>query len=281
MTVTDYISVLKESVKKWSEDNAPRLGAAIAFYSMLSMGPLFLLFLRGADLIYGHEAAQGQLLHQIDSVVGREGSKAIQDMLTNAHNDSNGTLASLIGIVVLLVGASGVFGELITGLNQVWHVKKQKHEGIWHFLRQRFLSFSMVLGAGFMLLISLILSTVLSALNFGNASTESVSVAASIVNMAVSFSVTMGLFACIFRYIPSARVAWSDVWEGAAITSLLFALGKFAIGFYLGHSAIGSAYGAAGSLVVMLVWIYYSAQILYFGAEVTYVIAERKAQRAS
>ena len=277
MRSTEYLTLAKAAASKWSEDNAARLGAAIAFYSMLSLGPLFLLFISGAALIYGQEAAQGHLLHQIDSLVGSDGAKAIQDMLANSDKGNKGIWASLAGIIMLLVGASGVFGELVNAMNQIWQVPKPVHTNILTYIKQRFFSFSMVLGAGFLLLVSLIISSVLSAVNLGDADGLHVPLFVHALNALISFAITMGLFACIFKYIPSTHIQWRNVWVGAALTTLLFTLGKFLIGIYLGHSALSSAYGAGGSLVVMLVWIYYSAQILYFGAELTYVITQHKA----
>ena len=261
---------------KWLEDKSPRLGAAVAFYSMLSIGPVLLLFLSVAAMMYGAEAAQGQLLHQIDGLLGHEGARAIQDMLARANSEDHGMLASIISIITLFFAASGVFGELQDSFNDIWKVPTRTGSGFINFLRTRFLSFSMVLGTGFLLLISLIVNAILSAWNeMGTNAFPGYETLMVMMNTGISFSIVTLLFASIFKYIPDTHIKWADVLPGAVVTAILFTLGKFAIGLYLGHSAVSSAYGAGGSLVVVLVWVYYSAQIMFFGAEFTYVYAHR------
>lgn len=269
--------VLAATASKWSDDKAPRLGASIAFYSMLSIGPLLLIFLSAAAVLYGQDAAQGRVLTEIDGLIGKEGARAIQDILAAAHNENEGIWAALFGFGILLIGASGVFGELQDAMNGIWRVEP-KQRGIWALIRYRFLSFAMVLSIGFLLLISLILSTVIAAVQELGADYLPASTALiGAINAGSSFAVITVLFACIFKFVPDTYVPWRSVWPAAILTSALFILGKYAIGIYLGQTALSSAYGAGGSLVVLLVWVYYSAQILFFGAELSHVMAQKKA----
>lgn len=264
--------LIKATAREWSDDNAPRLGAALAFYSMLSLGPLLLLILSGAGLLFGEEAARGQIIGQIDGLVGQEGAGLIQQVLASVSETRSGVFATLIGIATLLLGASGVFGQLQEALNAIWNVTPKKGRGVWGIIKARFFSFTMVLGTGFLLLTSLVVSAVLAAVGeFSLAALPGTEILWQAINQLVGLAIITGLFAVIFKYVPDAKVAWRDVWLGAAITAMLFTLGKLAIGLYLGHSAFSSTYGAAGSLVVLLVWVYYSAQILFFGAEFTQV----------
>lgn len=272
-----YQNLLKQTVVEWIEDKVPRLGAALAFYSMLSLGPLLLLALAAAGLIFGHEAAQGKIVDQIQGMIGPDGARAVQDMIADsAEKKDTGIIATAIGMGTLLVAASGVFGQLQDAMNTIWEVKPKKGRGIWGFIQDRFLSFTMVLGTGFLLLISLLLNTFLSAIGeYATGQFAELALIMQAVNFIVSFGVVSLLFALIFKYIPDVRVAWHDVWIGAILTAFLFTIGKFAIGFYLGHSSMSSSYGAAGSLVVVLIWVYYSSQILFFGAEFTQVYSNR------
>ena len=270
-----YWVVLKATASKWSDDKAPSLGAALAFYSMLSLGPMLLLLLTAAAFFYGQDAAQGRVLNEIDGLIGHDGARAVQDMLAAAaQKKDTGIFASIVGMATLLIGASGVFGQLQDAMNTIWNVKPREGQGIKQLVLRRFFTFTMVLGTGFLLLVSLLLSTVLAAVSeMGEDLLPEAELVMGLVNAGVSFGVVTFLFASIFKYMPDTVVRWRDVWLGAAITAALFTLGKFAIGLYLGHSALSSAYGASGSLVVMLVWVYYSAQILFFGAEFTHEYA--------
>ena len=272
-----YFNLLKKTVDAWIADKVPRLGASLAFYSILSIGPLLLLALAAAGFVFGHEAAQGKLVGQIQGMVGEDGAKAIQDMIKDsAEKKDAGILATIFGTVTLLVGASGVFGQLQDALNTIWKVEPKPGRGVWGFIKDRFLSFSMVLGTGFLLLTSLVLNTVLAAFtDYTSGLFDGFVVVMQIVNFIISFGVIALMFALIFKYLPDAKIAWRDVWIGAVLTGFLFVVGKFAIGLYLGHSSISSSYGAAGSLVVVLIWVYYSSQILFFGAEFTQVYANR------
>lgn len=269
--VKKYAGILKSAAVDWWEDKAPRLGAALAYYSLFSLAPLLVLSTAIAGIALGREAVEGRLVGELSSLVGREAGEALQAMIANARKPASSTIATIIGIGVLLVGASGVFGELQDALNTIWEVKPKKGGGFKGFLKERFLSFAMVLVIGFLLLTSLVISTVLSAV--GEWVSSSIDPSFAIlwqgVNIVVSLAVITGLFALIFKFLPDAKIAWGDVWFGSLITSALFAIGKLGISFYLAHSTVASVYGAAGSLVVILIWLYYSSQILFFGAEIT------------
>jgi len=272
--------LLKEAVADWSQDHAPRLGAALAYYTVFSIVPLLIIIIAVIGLVFGQEAAQSAIMQQIAGLVGEQSAEAIKDMIQRAEQPSTGLLSTVIAIGTLLIGASAFFGELQAALNTVWGVEPKEGRGLWGFIKSRFLSMATVLGTAFLLLVSLVLSTALSALGkwFGGVLPLPEFVLQT-VNILLSFAVITGLFALIFKVLPDARIAWKDVWVGAALTSALFTIGKFAIGLYLGKSNVGSAYGAAGSLVILLVWVYYSAQILLYGAEFTQVYANRRGQR--
>ncbi len=281
-----FIALLKDTVTAWQNDKAPRLGAALAFYSVLSLGPLLLLVLAAAGSVFGDEAARGQIAVQMTGLLGRDGARAIQDMIANAGAEkTQGILATIFGLGTLLLGASGVFGELQDALNTIWNVKPPEHASNWRavsaFLAQRFLSFSMVMGCLFLLLVSLAVSAGIAAFNtmavahFSGVWGSEFTYILDVTNLVTSFLIVTLLFALMFKLLPDTRVAWRDVWHGAFLTSALFSIGKGAIGLYLGHSGIASGYGAAGSIVVLLIWVYYSAQILFFGAEFTKIYAHR------
>ncbi len=262
--------LLRDSGMAWVDHNATRLAAAVAFYSILSLAPLLILSLAIAGMIFGEEAARGELDTQMRSLVGDSGADVLKETLAHAKKPNQGILATVIGAVTLLIGAAGVFGELHDALNVIWEVRPKQGGGLWRFMRTKFLSFGMVLTIGFLLLISLVLSTSLSYI--GTSMTglaPGVPILMGMLNFVLSLLLITGLFALIFRYVPDARVPWKHVWFGAAITSLLFTLGKFAIGLYIAQAAVGSPFGAAGSLVVLVVWVYYSALIVFFGAELT------------
>jgi membrane protein len=212
--------------------------------------------------------------------VGEQGAEALQAMIENAHQEDSGTFAAVLGVVTLLFGASGVFGQLQDSLNTIWEVQPKPGRGVWGFLRDRFLSFAMVMGCAFLLLVSLVVSTALSAATkFTEGFGEEFQWVGMLINFVVSFAVVTGIFALTFKMVPDVKVAWRDVWIGAVITALLFVIGKFALGLYLGRSSMASSYGVAGSLIVLLVWVYYTAQIVFFGAEFTQVFANRHGSR--
>ena len=259
--------LLKKAWGEYLDDKAQRLAAALAYYTLFSIAPLLLIAIAIAGLVFGKSQAQAQIIAQVRTVMGPTGAKAIGEMLVSAGKPKAGALAIVIGFATLLFGAAGVFGQLKEALNTIWDVPVKKGGGILAMLKQRFLSFTMVLGVGFLLLVSLVIDAALSAI--GSALWQPI-------QLLVSFAVVTALFAMIFRFLPDVRVEWRDVWFGSVFTALLFVLGKFALGLYLGRSAIASSYGAAGSLVVLLVWIFWSANILLFGAEVTQVYAAER-----
>jgi membrane protein len=276
MRLEDGFKLIKETVAEWNEDNVPLLAAALAYYTVFSIAPLLLIAIAIAGFFFGEEAARGEIIGQIQGFVGREGAGAIQAMIQNANRPgSGGTIATITGVVILLFGASGVFGQLQVALNAIWEVKPKPESGIKSFFQSRFLSFGMVLVIGFLLLVSLVLSAVLAAMSsyFGSLVPGFV-VVGQIVNFVASFGVVTVLIAAIYKFLPDVNIPWRNLWIGAGVTALLFNLGKFLLGLYLGSSSVSSAYGAAGSLVVLLIWVFYSAQILLFGAEFTQVYSK-------
>lgn len=259
---------------KWTDDHAQGLGAALAFYTVFSMAPLLLIVIAIAGVVFGQEAAEGHIIGQIQGFVGEESANAIQDMLEHARTPSTGLLAMGIALVTLLFGASGVFAQLQDALNIIWGVETKPGLGIFQVLRDRFTSFVAVLGSGFLLLVSLVLSAGLAAVGDTlQALLPAPEAVLQAINILVSFVVITLLFAMIYKLIPDVSNGWKDVWVGAAMTAFLFTVGKFLIGLYLGKSDVGLAYGAAGSVIVILLWVYYASQIFLFGAEFTAVYA--------
>ncbi len=273
----DWWAMLKETGAGWVADKAPRLAAALAFYTILSAAPLLVVALSIAGMVYGRAAVEGQLVEQMRGLVGEEGAKAIQSMIAAAGGPGSG-LAMVIGIVMLLLGASGVFAELQDALNTIWKAPPRKGAGWLAMVRDRAMSLAMVFGVAFLLLVTLVVSAVLSALT-RFAGLEGIGVVGQVVDFLVSIIVVTLLFAMMYKILPDVNIAWSDVWVGAVVTAFLFTVGKLLIGLYLGHAGLGSAYGAAGSLVVFVVWVYYSAQVLFLGAEFTKAYAERFGSR--
>ena len=273
-------SLLKQTFAEWTEDKVPQLGAALAFYTALSIAPLLVISLAIAAMIFGEDAARGEIQHQMQSMVGDEGAKAIEEMIASANKPTTGTVATVLSVITLLFGASGVFGQLQQSLNTIWEVQPKPGRGIMGMIRDRFLSFAMVFGIAFLLLVSLIISAAMASLaTVMDRLPDSLHWLSQAVHFGISFAVITLLFAMMFKYLPDVKIAWSDVWLGAGITAALFTIGKFAIGLYLGHSSMASSYGVAGSFVVLLVWVYYSAQILFFGAEFTQVYANQFGSR--
>ena len=269
-------SLLKDTYSEWSEHQAPRLGAALSYYTVLSMAPLVVVTIAVIGLAFGRKAAEGQIMTQIQGLVGHSGAEAIQTVVANSSKPASGIVATIIGLITLFLGASGVFGELRDSLNLIWEVPKKPDEGIFGMIRARFLSFGMVLAIGFVLLVSLVVSAGLSAVSaFMGGFLPIPAWVLQLVNFVFSLLVFTGVFAMIYRFLPDVRITWRDTFLGAAFTSVLFSIGKFLIGLYLGQATVTSAYGAAGSLVVVLIWVYYSAQIFFFGAEFTHVFATR------
>jgi membrane protein len=258
----------------WLAHNAPRLGAALAYYTIFSIAPLLVIAIAIAGYLFGRKAVEGQIAAQFQELFGKQGAEAIQAMLTNAGQPNSGLLPSLLGGIVLVIGAIGLFIELHSTMNTVCGVQVKSGRGILGFLRDRLLAFFVMLGSILILCASVVLSAVLATISNLPGGREVV-FPGQLVHLLSSVLVLILLFAMIFRFVPDARIAWRDVWLGATTTALLFTLGKMLIGLYLGHAGVGSAYGAAGSLVVLLVWLYYSAQIFLFGAELTKAFAER------
>ncbi|MBV9463515.1 MAG: YihY/virulence factor BrkB family protein [Verrucomicrobiae bacterium] len=267
---------LKECANEWLEDKAPRLGAALAYYTVFSMGPLLIISVGLAGLIFGHDAAQGRIVKELSGFIGEQSSEALQTMIRNAHKPGAGIFATIVGTLTLLIGASAVFAQLQDALNTIWKVEPKPGGGVLGIIRNRVASFAMLLAIGFLLLVSLMFSAVVGALS--DSIGRSLSISGPMLeglNFILSLVLVAALFGTIYKILPGVRLAWRDVWHGALWTSVLFAVGKWLIGLYLGHSSVSSAYGAAGSLAVILIWVYYSAQILFFGAEMTKVYARK------
>ncbi|QEL20087.1 YihY/virulence factor BrkB family protein [Limnoglobus roseus] len=276
MTVRDLWQIVKTAGTAWLDHKAPRLAAAVAYYTILSLAPVLIIAVAVAGAVFGEEAARGQLVDQFRGMVGQSGAEAIQVMLEHASKPGAGVWATVIGIGTLVIGASGVFGELQDALNTVWDVKPRPGRGIMGVLHDRFLSFAMVLCIGFLLLVSLVLSTALSAMDHVlEGWIPGLPTLMRVANIGLGFIVVTVLFAMMFKFLPDVKLRWREVWLGAAVTAALFTLGKYLIGLYLGKAGVASPFGAAGSLVALVVWIYYSALILFFGAELTQVMTKR------
>nr|WP_329605446.1 YihY/virulence factor BrkB family protein [Undibacterium umbellatum] len=263
-------SILQCAVTEWIRHRSSSKGAALAFYTLFSMAPILVLVLAIAGFFYGKEAAQGQLFHQLQGLVGRTSAEAIQAMLAGARNEDEGRLATIIASVLLLVGATSVFAELKECLDEIWQVPLQTDNGIWYLLRTRLLSFGLILVLAFLLLVSLVVNAVLLALeHYWRGSQITVTLVFLPLSALVGFTVIACLFAVIFKMLPRVRLSWNDVWVGALGTAALFHAGKYAIGVYIGNSGIANSFGAAGSMIAILLWVYYSAQIFLLGAEFT------------
>ena len=277
MNPKEIFPILKKAGSDWMNDQAPTLGAALAYYTVFSLAPLLIIAIAIAGLVFGHEAAQGQIFDQLRGLLGEASAKSMQDMVQNANaKPATGVVATLIGVMTLLFGASGVFGQLQTSLNAIWDVEPKPGRGILGIIQDRILSFGFILVVGFLLLVSLLLTAAIALVAqwFGGM-VPGMETLVQILNSILSLSVITLLFAMIFKFLPDAKIAWHDVWIGAFITAVLFTVGKLALGLYLGKSGVTSSYGAAGSLIALLLWVYYSSQILFFGAEFTQVYANR------
>jgi membrane protein len=284
MTLKDLWTILTETWNAWSTHKAPRAGAALAYYTLFSLAPLLVIVIAVAALVFGQEAAQGKIVTEIQGVVGEESARAIQAMIEKARAPAAGILATVLSLMTMLLGATAVVGELKDILNTIWNVQPAPGSGILSTLKARCMSLAFVLGIGFLLLVSLVISTVLSALNgfFSHLLPSPWLLHVwQVVNVVVSLGVITVLFAMLYRFLPDTEVPWRDVGIGAGITALLFVISKFLLGFYLGQSSIGSAYGPAGSLVLILVWVYYASLVFLFGAEFTAVYAHRHGSRAA
>ena len=275
MKPKQLFDLCRKAVMAWVDDYAPSMGAAISYYTIFSLAPLLVIVIAIAGALFGREAAQGQIVAQVSGLVGREGAVAVESLLRAADQPGKGLVAGLISVAVLLLGATTVFAELQSALDRIWHVpEREKPSGIWAVLRARLLSFGLILGLAFLLMVSLSVSAGLAAFGswFGGL-VPGWELMLQVLNIAISLAIITVLFAMIFKLMPTARIAWHDVWIGAAVTAVLFELGKLAIGLYLGKSGVNESFAAAGSLVVLVAWVYYAAQIFLLGAEFTKVYA--------
>jgi membrane protein len=271
--------LVKAAVSSWVDDFAPSMGAALSYYTVFSLAPMLLIVIGVAGLVFGADAARGEIVAQLRGLMGEQGAVAVEELLKSASDPGKGIIATIIGFITLLVGATAVFAELQSALDRIWRTPAPRNEnGIWGMIRTRFLSFGLILGLGFMMIVSLVLSAALAALGtwFGGL-LDGWDVILQVVNFVVSFGVVTVIFAAIYKFMPHAKIDWPNVWVGAIVTALLFTIGKFLIGLYIGKSGVASGFGAAGSFAVLLVWVYYSAQIFLLGAEFTWVYSHRNA----
>jgi membrane protein len=276
MSLKDAGSLLKTAAIAWYNDSAPRLGAALSYYTVFALSPLFIIIIFIGSLWLDQNTVRAALFEQLGGLVGEQGAQAMQTALKATFPQGQGLLASMIAMATLLLTATGLFIELQSDLNSIWGVEEKPGGSLMGFVRNRLLSFAIIVGTGFLLLVSLVISAALVAMGkYFSTRVPGWELAWQVVNGSVSFAVITALFAMIFKVLPDVRIAWRDVWVGAAVTALLFTVGKFLLGLYLGRNATVSAYGAAGSVVLILLWVYYSGQILFFGAELTQVYANR------
>jgi membrane protein len=276
-TLKQWWLLAKQAVVSWSDDYAPSMGAALSYYSVFSMAPLLLIVISVAGLVFGEEAARGELFGQLAGLMGAEAAKTMESLLVSVNKPAQGIVSTIIGIAVLLIGATTVFGELQNALDRIWRAPARPDQsGLWTLLHTRLLSFGMVLGIAFLLMVSLVLGAVVSALGkwWGDA-LIGWEITAQVINVVLGFALTTGVFAMIYKLMPRVQVRWYDVWIGAAVTALLFTVGRFLIGLYIGKSGVASSFGAAGSLIVIFVWVYYSAQVFLMGAEFTWLFAKQ------
>jgi len=284
MSIKQIWLLSKTALTAWSNDRAQSMGAALAYYTMFSIAPLLLIVISMAGIIFGQEAARGEIYAQLNHLLGEQGALVVQNLLESTNQPTEGIAATTLGLVLLLVGATTVFGELQNALDSIWKAPARMNGGVWSLIRARLLSFGMIMGIGFLLMVSLIFSAGLSAMSkWWSPVFSGWLVVAGIVNFIAGFLLTTGMFALIYKIMPRVHIRWSEVWIGAAMTAALFTLGKWLIGFYIGRSAFASGYGPAGALLALLIWIYYSAQVFLMGAEFTWayshVFGSRKAQQ--
>jgi membrane protein len=279
--MSEALDLIKRTLDEWQQDEAPRMGASLAYYALFSLAPLLVIVIFIIGFVYKGDTV-GHIQRQIESLVGADAAKTIAVAIHNAGKFGHGVFATIVSFVVLSLGATGVFSELHTDMNKIWKVRPLQYGFFSGLLRDRFASFTMVLAIAFLLLISMIVSAVLSAITaYFSYLLPGADFLWHMADLAVSFAVVTLLFAMLFRYVPDEHVTWRDVWIGAAATALLFDFGKFLIGFYIGKSSVGSMFGAAGSVVVILSWVYYSSQLVFFGAEFTHVYAKRRGSKST
>jgi len=270
----------REAAEGWLDHQASRTGAALAFYTVFSLAPVLTLSIAMAGFFFGEAAARGEIVGQIAELIGPEGARAVQAVLHNANRTGGGFIATIASVVTLFFGASTALAELKSGLDQTWNVPLERRQGFWYFVRTRLLTVGLILALGFLLLVSLVISAALAALGRMWRGEVLLDAVLAWINFLFAFVLVAALFATIYKVLPSVRIAWRDVAIGSLVTAFLFTAGKFAIGVYIGNSGVASPYGAAGSIVLLLVWVYYSAQILLFGAEFTRVFTYRFGSRA-
>jgi membrane protein len=271
-----FFSFLVEIVNKWMDDKCFKLSAALSFYTVVSLAPLIIIAIAIAGYIFGEQAAQGQIVTQIQGLVGQEGAIVVQSILKNANESNSGLILTIVSIVILFFSSTAAFAELNDSLNIIWKVKPKKGRVLKGLIKERILSLALVIGLGFFLLVSLVASALLTALSDFIGKNLSIPIGSiNTFNTLFTFIATFFLVSIIYKVLSDVRLAWTDVWLGSSVTTFLFMLGKYFIGYYLGNSTYNSVYGAAGSLAILLLWVYYSAQILFFGAEFTYVFAKR------
>jgi membrane protein len=274
------LPLVRRAVGSWLDDGAPSMGAALAYYTLFSLAPLLLIVIAVAGLVFGADAARGEIFEQLQSLIGAPGAAAIQQLLESVNRPAGGVLATVFGLLLMLVGATTVLAELQSALDRIWRAPPRPQGGLWRFLRARVLSFGLILGLGFLLIVSLVVSAALSALQkWWSAWFGGWELALQAINLLSSLGLMTLMFAMIYKIMPRVRVAWSDVWIGALVTAGLITIGRVAIGMYLGTGMVTSGFGAAGSLVAVLVWVYYSAQIFLLGAEFTWVYAHARGSR--
>jgi membrane protein len=278
--MSDAWKLIKETVDEWQHDEAPRMGATLAYYALFSLAPLLVIVIFIIGFVYKGDTV-GHIQRQVELLVGADAAKTIAVAIHNAGTFGHGIIATIVSFVVLSLGATGVFGELHTAMNKIWKVRRRQYPFVLGMLKDKFASFTMILAIAFLLLVSMIISAVLSAVtSYFSYLLPGADFLWHVGDLVVSFGVVTFLFALLFRYVPDERVTWRDVWIGAAATALLFDLGKFLIGFYIGKSSVGSMFGAAGSVVVILSWVYYSSQLIFLGAEFTYVYAKHHGSKS-
>lgn len=266
--------LVRDSVMGWIDHNPSRTGAALAFYTVFSLAPILLLSIAIAGLFFGQQAARGEIFEQISDLIGPAGAAAVQSVIHNARESGAG-LTTVLSVLTLIVGATTALVELKTGLDKIWDVPPERRQGFWYFVRTRLLSVGVILALAFLLLVSLVISAGLAALESLSPGDHFFDLALEWLNQLFSFLLVAALFATLYKVLPSTRIAWRDVMVGAVVTAALFSMGKYLIGVYLGNSGLASTYGAAGSIVLLLVWVYYSAQIFLLGAEFTRTYAHR------
>ncbi len=276
-----YLVMLRAATLAWSKHRASSMGAALAFYASISLAPMFLIVIAVAGFFFGEDAARGEVMGQLTGLIGIDGAQAVESLIKGASDPKEGALASLIALITLLIASTSAFAELKDSLDIIWDAEPYQRSGWLNLLRARFLSFGLILTLGFLLLVSLLVSAFLAALQkkWGPWFSEMAWLSEGI-NSSIAFIVVTALFAFIYKWLPEPRIAWRDVAVGAVVTAALFTVGKFLIGFYLGNSAVASSFGAAGSLMVILLWVYYSSQIFFFGAEFTRVYADHCGSRS-